>query len=313
MCVPCWGFTSWTSYHPQCSGMVERFNRKLTGMLRSQSTKHGAQWDGYLSGLLWAYRNTPHESTGEKPSFLMYGLDCRSPTEATFLPLNEVQPIDLIDYREKLMMSLTNARSLATAHIRRAQRSTRTNTTKGSTLPNAESEIWSWFASPMRRVEQTGSSPSLGMVHTECFHLMDPILQLRKGTSHRKKPSCSPQQGSAFTCLLPCGLLVLLSQSASLNITQDELMPCAKMKAKCRVAERPQRQKSVTAQVELLEGGGDVKQWHNSVVLLCISVNRQLLIGLVWSLRVCLCVIVLLTYIGSSTKRWNCTDCGSLA
>ena len=26
-------------------------------------------WDQYISGAVWAYRNTSHSSTGEKPSF----------------------------------------------------------------------------------------------------------------------------------------------------------------------------------------------------------------------------------------------------
>ena len=34
-----------------------------------------AQWDQYLSGVLWAYRNTPHSSTGEKSSILLFGFD----------------------------------------------------------------------------------------------------------------------------------------------------------------------------------------------------------------------------------------------
>ena len=63
-----------TAYHPQCDGMVERFNRTL-------KTTFGNQWDRYLSGVLWAYRNTPHESTGEKPSFLLFGIGCRTPAE----------------------------------------------------------------------------------------------------------------------------------------------------------------------------------------------------------------------------------------
>ena len=37
---------------------------------------------GILPGVLRAYRNTPHSSTGEKPSFLLFRVDCRSPTEA---------------------------------------------------------------------------------------------------------------------------------------------------------------------------------------------------------------------------------------
>ena len=75
-----------TAYHPQCDGLTERFNRTLKTMLRKHADQHGTQWDQYLHGVLWAYRNTPHESTGEKPSFLLYGCDCRYPAEAAFLP-----------------------------------------------------------------------------------------------------------------------------------------------------------------------------------------------------------------------------------
>ena len=56
-----------TAYHPQCDGMVERFNRTLKSMLRKHAAKFGPQWDQFLPGVLWAYRNMPHESTGEKP------------------------------------------------------------------------------------------------------------------------------------------------------------------------------------------------------------------------------------------------------
>jgi hypothetical protein len=48
--------------------MVERCNRTLKTILRKHAARFGAQWDRYLPGVLWAYRNTPHDSTGEKPS-----------------------------------------------------------------------------------------------------------------------------------------------------------------------------------------------------------------------------------------------------
>ena len=54
-----------TAYHPQCDGMLERMNRTLKSMLRKHVAKFGSQWDRYLPGILWAYRNTPHESTKE--------------------------------------------------------------------------------------------------------------------------------------------------------------------------------------------------------------------------------------------------------
>ena len=102
-----------TAHHPQCNGMVERFNRTLKTMLRKHVSKFGVQWDTYLSGVLWAYRNTPHSSTGEKPSFLLFGFDCRHPTEAALLPSRALKPTDVTDYREELILSLSNARAPA--------------------------------------------------------------------------------------------------------------------------------------------------------------------------------------------------------
>ena len=91
-----------TAYHPQCDGLVEQFNRTLKAMLRKHVSRFGTQWDQYLSGVLWAYRNTPHDTTGEKPSYLLFGVDCRSPTEAELTPPSTWNPISVTDYREEL-------------------------------------------------------------------------------------------------------------------------------------------------------------------------------------------------------------------
>ena len=69
-----------TAYQPQCDGLTKHFNRTLKTMLRKHAARYGYQWDRYLR-LLWAYSNTPHESTKEKPSFLLFGIDLQSPTE----------------------------------------------------------------------------------------------------------------------------------------------------------------------------------------------------------------------------------------
>ena len=110
-----------TAYHPECDGMVERFNRTLKSMLRQFADKFGTQWDKYLSGLLWAYRNTPHESTGEKPSFLLFGIDCRSPSESALSPPSQLEPTDITGYHEELTLSLSTARKLAALQIQKAQ------------------------------------------------------------------------------------------------------------------------------------------------------------------------------------------------
>ena len=111
-----------TAYHPQCDGLTERFNRTLKTMVRKHVDVYGKQWDNYLHGLLWAYRNTPHEATGEKPSFLLYGRDCCYPIEAAFLPSAEVEMADLADYRQELALTLTRARDHVTKSIQVAQK-----------------------------------------------------------------------------------------------------------------------------------------------------------------------------------------------
>jgi len=90
--------------------------------LRKYAAKFGLQWDQYLSGVLWAYCNTPHSSTGEKLSFLLYGFDCRTPTEAALLPTKPLKATDVSDYHEQMMLMLSSARSLAKEVNRGSQR-----------------------------------------------------------------------------------------------------------------------------------------------------------------------------------------------
>ena len=80
-----------TAYHPQCDGLTKKFNRTLKMMICKHVDVYGKQWDKYLHGMLFAYRNTPHEATDEKPPYLLYGRDYRYPIEAAFLPANEVE------------------------------------------------------------------------------------------------------------------------------------------------------------------------------------------------------------------------------
>ena len=84
--------------------------------------KFSNQWDRYLSGVLWAYQNTPHEATKVKPSYLLFGIDCRSLTDATFLPTEPMELANVTEYQEELVLSLSSARELAAANIEIAQK-----------------------------------------------------------------------------------------------------------------------------------------------------------------------------------------------
>ena len=91
-------------------------------MLQKQAAKYGAQWDQYIHGVVWAYRNTPHSSTGEKPSYLLFGMDCRTPTEAALLPPKPLRTTEISDYREEMVIALSSARALAMKYNQKSQR-----------------------------------------------------------------------------------------------------------------------------------------------------------------------------------------------
>ena len=139
-----------TAYHPECDGMVERFNCTLKTMIRKHVDKFGRQWEKYLSGILWSYRNTPHDSTGEKPSYLLFGFDCRSPTEAALLPPTPVKPTDVSDYREEPVLSLSSARDLAAKAIQKSQNKYKKHFDCKTT---SELESGSWSNFHMKRLE----------------------------------------------------------------------------------------------------------------------------------------------------------------
>ncbi len=90
-------------------------------MLRKHASRYGNEWDRNLYGILWAYRNTPHETTGERPSFLLYGRDLRSPVEAELLPYSGEPPMTTEQYREHPVEKLASSRQIAEADIRKAQ------------------------------------------------------------------------------------------------------------------------------------------------------------------------------------------------
>ena len=111
-----------TAYHPQCDGMVERFNRTLKTI--SGSMLQCLENSGIPTSMVFSMHiATSHESTGEKPSFLLYGVDCRSPTQLALLSPSDVtvQDLDVADSREQVVYTFSTARDMAVQAIKRAQ------------------------------------------------------------------------------------------------------------------------------------------------------------------------------------------------
>ena len=89
---------------------VARFNWTLITMIRKHAMKFGVQWDQYLHRILWAY-NTPHSSTREKLSYLLFGFEYHFPTEAALLSDKQISPTNVSDYWEELTLNMSSAKN----------------------------------------------------------------------------------------------------------------------------------------------------------------------------------------------------------
>ena len=56
-----------TTYHPQCNGQVERFNRTILAALRHYVADHPKNWDLFTDALTYAYNTQVLSSTGVAP------------------------------------------------------------------------------------------------------------------------------------------------------------------------------------------------------------------------------------------------------
>ena len=107
--------------HPQTDGLVERFNKTLKQMLTKLVAKGGRNWDTLLGPVLFAYRSTPHSSTGMSPFYLIYGRNPVLPTSLDFYAPVVKYPVMETEYGKELVEELKRARQLAKKHIQSAQ------------------------------------------------------------------------------------------------------------------------------------------------------------------------------------------------
>ena len=88
----------------------------------------------------------------------MFGLDLRSPTEAALLPDSTLEPSDVSDYQEELILSLSSARELAATNIREEQKRSKERYDKRSVVKEYKIGDWVLIRFPH---EETGKKRKL--------------------------------------------------------------------------------------------------------------------------------------------------------
>ena len=108
-------------YHPQCDGLVERFNRTLEDMLAKYVRDNHSEWDLYLSYVMMAYRSAVQETTGFSPNMMMLGREVSTPIDIQYpIPGDEMSPnLWVEELRSRMQRSHQLVRETVTGNMNR--------------------------------------------------------------------------------------------------------------------------------------------------------------------------------------------------
>ena len=121
-----------TTYHPQCNGQVERFNRTVLQALRHYVADHPKDWDLFTDALTYAYNTQVHNSTGCTPFELVLS---KPPSSLALeaLPTLKGEPTSV--YHERWTRRLEALMSTAKRELRKAQKRYQRNFNRRQRLP----------------------------------------------------------------------------------------------------------------------------------------------------------------------------------
>jgi hypothetical protein len=79
-------------------------------------------WDTHLPAILFGFRVSPHETTGDSPFYLLYGREPRLPVDVSLLPPSNVTN-SIKEHRARIVQTIEEAHAIARANTQRTQQS----------------------------------------------------------------------------------------------------------------------------------------------------------------------------------------------
>ncbi|PNX63019.1 gag-pol polyprotein, partial [Trifolium pratense] len=102
--------------HPQTNGQAEAANRVILRGLRRRLDQNKKKWVEELESVLWAYRTTPHSTTGDTPFRMVYGTEAVIPVEVGEPSRRTEQPLEEEMNDEALCESLITSKRFVRGH-----------------------------------------------------------------------------------------------------------------------------------------------------------------------------------------------------
>ena len=109
-----------TAYHPQCDGLVERFNSTIATTLSMFVSRDQKDWDIHIPSVLFAYRVSISESTGDSPFFLLFGRSPRLPSDTSLIAPTDLSS-SIAEHQKRIVQQIERAQNLARENNQRAQ------------------------------------------------------------------------------------------------------------------------------------------------------------------------------------------------
>ncbi|GAA0158126.1 hypothetical protein LIER_15231 [Lithospermum erythrorhizon] len=76
--------------YPQYNGQVDVMNRTIFVRIKKNLLKTSCQWYKKLDRVLWSYRTTSSNSTGETPFSLIYGTEAVLPIQVCLPTIRQI-------------------------------------------------------------------------------------------------------------------------------------------------------------------------------------------------------------------------------